>query len=121
MKTLIPTRVAIIIYALVMGCFGVIHLVHANIMTGAVPIPGGTVWVYVTGLGLILAAIAFIINTAVKLAGYLLALFLLIVIVLVHIPHATEDLPSLTMLLKDVGLMAAAIMVANTGTTYTGK
>ncbi|MCF6401652.1 hypothetical protein L3C95_02120 [Chitinophaga filiformis] len=115
MKTIVPTRVAIILYAVVMGLFGIIHFVHANIMAAAVPIPGGRIWIYITGLGLILAAISFIINVAVKLAGYLLALFLLVVIVLVHIPHATEDLPSLTMLLKDVALMAAAIMVANTG------
>ncbi|PSL35299.1 DoxX family protein [Chitinophaga ginsengisoli] len=115
MKTIVPTRIAIIIYAVVMGLFGITHLVHAKIMAAVVPIPGGVIWVYITGLGLILAAISFIINVQVKLAGYLLALFLLIVIVLVHIPHATEDLPSLTMLLKDVALMAAAIMVANTG------
>jgi putative oxidoreductase len=115
MKTLIPTRVAIILYAIVMGLFGVIHFVHASIMAAAVPIPGGKTWIYITGLALILAAISFIINVMVKLAGYLLALFLLIVIVLVHIPHATEDLPSLTMLLKDVALMAAAIIIANTG------
>ncbi|UPK70181.1 hypothetical protein [Chitinophaga filiformis] len=115
MKTIVPTRVAIIIYAVVMGLFGIIHFVHANIMAGAVPIPGGRTWIYITGLALILASISFIINVAVKLAGYLLAFFLLIVIVLVHIPHATEDLPSLTMMLKDVALMAAAIMVANTG------
>lgn len=115
MKTIVPTRVAIIIYAVVMGLFGIIHFVHANIMAGAVPIPGGRTWIYITGLALILASISFIINVAVKPAGYLLAFFLLIVIVLVHIPHATEDLPSLTMMLKDVALMAAAIMVANTG------
>ena len=115
MKTLVPTRVAIIIYGVVMGLFGITHLVHAKIMAAVVPIPGGIIWVYVTGLGLILAAIAFIINKSVRLAGYLLALFLLIVIILVHIPHATEDLPSLTMLLKDVALMAAAIIIANTG------
>lgn len=115
MKTIVPTRVAIILYAIVMGLFGIIHFVHANLMTAAVPIPGGSIWVYITGLGLVLAAISFIINVAVRLAGYLLALFLLLVIILVHIPHATEDLTSLTMLLKDVSLMAGAIMIANTG------
>lgn len=116
MKTIIPNRVAVILYALVLAVFGVFHFMNADMMAGAVPIPGGKIWIYITGAGLLLAAIAFIINKQVRLAGYLFALFLLIVIVLIHAPHAAGgDQQSITMLLKDVGLMAGAILIANMG------
>lgn len=115
MQTIIPSRMAIIIYGLVMLIFGTFHFLYASAMAPGVPIPGGKIWIYITGLGLVLAGISFIINIAVKPAGYLLALFLLIVIVLVHAPHASTDQQSLTMLLKDAGLLAGAILIANTG------
>ncbi|TWW01719.1 hypothetical protein [Chitinophaga pinensis] len=73
MKALIPTRLAVILYGIVMVLFGLIHIVHADIMVAAVPIPGGKIWLYITGLALLLAGIAFIINRYVRLAGYLLA------------------------------------------------
>jgi uncharacterized membrane protein len=114
-KNIIPNRVPIIIYAVVLAIFGIMHFLKADMMATIVPIPGGKIWVYITGLALILAAIAFIINIGVKPAGYLLALFLLIVIVLIHAPHAMDDPQSMTALLKDAGLMAAAIIIANTG------
>jgi uncharacterized membrane protein YphA (DoxX/SURF4 family) len=115
MKTLIPNRIPVILFGLVMTIFGLIHFVHAPVMAPAVPIPAGKIWLYITGLALLLAGIAFIINYGVKLAGYLLALYIFLVILLVHAPHATEDLPSLTMFMKDVALMAAAIVIGNTG------
>ncbi len=115
MKALIPTRIAVILYGIVMALFGLIHFVHADIMVAAVPIPGGKIWLYITGLALLLAGIAFIINRYVRLAGYLLAFYIFLVILLVHTPHAFEDLTSLTMFMKDVGLLAGAIVVGNTG------
>jgi len=115
MKTLIPNRIPVIIYGLVIALFGLIHFVHASMMVPAVPIPGGKIWIYITGAALLLAGIAFIVNMAVRPAGYLLALYIFDVIVLVQGPHATEDLPSLTMFMKDVALMASAIIVGNTG------
>jgi putative oxidoreductase len=115
MKTLVPTRLAITLYGIVIALFGLIHFIHADIMVAAVPIPGGKIWLYLTGLALLLAGIAFIINRYVKPAGYLLALYILLVIILVQVPHAFEDLPSLTMFMKDIALMAAAIVIGNTG------
>lgn len=116
MKALIPNRVAVILYALVMAIFGIFHFMNAAAMAAAVPIPGGAVWIYITGAGLLLAGIAFIINKQARLAGYLLAIFLLLTIVLVHAPMAAKgDQMATTMLLKDVGLLAGAILIANSG------
>jgi putative oxidoreductase len=114
MKTLIPNRVAIIIYAIVMGVFGIFHFMNVDVMAAVVPIPGGKAIVYITGICLILAAISFIIGKKVRLAGYLLALFLLFIIISIHAPGAINgDVMSTTAFLKDLGLMAGAILIAN--------
>jgi len=114
MKTLIPNRVAIILYAIVIGVFGIFHFMNADMMASVVPIPGGKAWVYITGVCLILAAVSFIIGKKVRLAGYLLALFLLFIILSIHAPGAVNgDVQSTTAFLKDLGLMAGAILIAN--------
>ncbi len=73
---------------------------------------------YITGACLIAAAIAFLINRQVRLAGFLLCLFLLLIVLTVHLPavlHAPDAdarrFP-LTNLIKDTGLAAAALLVA---------
>ena len=66
MKSIIPTRVAEMLFALAIGTFGVLHFMHTDMMAGGVPtyMPGeGKIWVYVTGAGLILAALAILINS----------------------------------------------------------
>ncbi|HVB03626.1 MAG TPA: hypothetical protein VNE41_07880 [Chitinophagaceae bacterium] len=116
MKNIIPNKVAIVIYSLAIGSFGISHLRHAHAMATMVPrfVPIGIFWIYLTGIGMILAALAFIINWKAKLAGYLLALFLLIIILIIQIPgmHNGNSLSS-TMFLKDCMIMAGAILIAN--------
>ncbi|HMI59901.1 MAG TPA: hypothetical protein VK518_03305 [Puia sp.] len=114
------SKIGTIFYALVIGFFGLNHFMHGTGMAKMVPsfLPGGVVWVYITGACLLAAAIAFLINRQVRLAGLLLALFLLLIVVTVHLPavlNAPDDgsrrFPMVN-LIKDTGLAAAALLVA---------
>ena len=114
------SRVGTIFYALVIGFFGINHFIVGTGMQKMVPafLPGGVIWVYITGACLVLAAIAFLINKQVRLAALLLALFLLLIVLTVHLP-AVLNAPDmgarrfpLTNLIKDTGLASAALLVA---------
>jgi putative oxidoreductase len=119
MKPFIPSRLAEIIFALVIGYFGYLHFKNVNTMSGGVPayFPGdGKMWIYITGSGFLLAAIAIIINTSKTLACYLLAAMLFVFIFTVNLKPALEGNPmSLGMLLKDTGLAMCAILIGNRG------
>jgi putative oxidoreductase len=117
------SKIGTIFYALVIGFFGINHFIEGTGMQKMVPsfLPGGVVWVYLTGTCLIAAAIAFLINRQVRLAGLLLCLFLLLIVLTVHLPavvHAPDAgsrrFP-MTNLIKDTGLAAAALLVAARG------
>jgi putative oxidoreductase len=99
--------------------FGVFHFMNAQAMADyVVPayMPAKLVWVYLSGAGLIAAAISMYIGKFDKLATTLLAVFLLIVILTVHLPGAIGGgegaQNSVSMLLKDLGLMAASMLYA---------
>ncbi|HLZ88942.1 MAG TPA: hypothetical protein VKQ52_16920 [Puia sp.] len=114
------SRIGTIFYALVIGFFGINHFLYGTGMQKMVPafLPGGVIWVYITGGCLLLAAIAFLIDKQVRLAALLLALFLLLIVLSVHLPavmHAPDANARrfpLTNLIKDTGLAAAALLVA---------
>lgn len=74
------------IYAIPMLVFGLGHLGNANAMAGMVPIPGGAIWVYLTGIGLIAAAVSIAIGKMDKLATALLGLMLIIFALSIHLP-----------------------------------
>jgi putative oxidoreductase len=113
MKKIVPSRIAGVIYALSIGCFGVLHFMNAEEMKAGVPdfIPGGIAWIYITGTCLILAAIAIIINKATRLACYLLAAMLLIFVFTIHLKHLVSG--NYTNVLKDTAMAMAAILVGN--------
>jgi uncharacterized membrane protein len=63
MKPVVPSKIAESVFAIVIAYFGYLHFKNANMMGGMVPdfIPGdGKIWIYVTGAGFILAAIAIV-------------------------------------------------------------
>jgi putative oxidoreductase len=114
------SKIGTIFYALVIAFFGINHFIAGTGMQKMVPtfLPGGVVWVYITGACLIAAAIAFLVNKQVRLAGFLLCLFLLLIVLTVHLPAvlAAPDAGArrfpMTNLIKDTGLAAAALLVA---------
>jgi putative oxidoreductase len=120
MSNTIITRIGTIIYALVIGFFGVNHFLHGTGLQNTVPrfIPGGVFWVYLTGAALIAASISFLLNKYVRVAGILLAVFLILIVLTVHIPAMTNVTGDehvsiiVTNLVKDTGLAAAALMIA---------
>jgi putative oxidoreductase len=121
MKQQTLSRIAIILLAIVMAVFGVYHFVYPQNLVGYVPsfLPAaGNLWVYIPGAAFILAAVAFITNKMVKLAGYLLAILLFIFVLTIHLPNflnggsdETRQL-SLINLLKDTAIAAFAMHIA---------
>ncbi len=112
---LITGIVAIIIFAIPFLGFGVGHLMNASMMAGMVPIPGGIIWIYVTGVAMLLAGVAAITKFQGRLAMLLLALLLFIYIVTIHIPTMMKpETMQMGMLglYKDMGLMGGALLLA---------
>ncbi len=121
MKNLISTRVAIIIFAIIIAFFGANNILNARHMTANVPsfLPASKWIVYISGAGFLLAALAFIIDRYAKIAGYLLAALLLIIVFSVDVPgivHAVSrpvKMLFVTNMLKDAALAAAAVLIAD--------
>ena len=98
--------------------FGFMHLAKADQMTGLVPayMPGGSMWIYLTGLAQIAFALSVIIGKYDKLAALLCALMLFIFILTLHLPGLSSfQMSDLAMrnMLKDLGLIAGALMYAH--------
>ncbi len=117
----IISRIAIWLLAIVMIIFGIQHFKYPKDMMSFVPnyLPGGEIWVYFVGAAFILAAICFIANRFVSLAGYLLAGMLLLFVILVHWPNYSQagDLMekriNLFSLLKDTAIAAFALYIGS--------
>ena len=122
----IIARIAIYLLSIVMIAFGVYHFLHPRNLLVFVPsnIPGGITWVYVVGAAFILAALAFIFNKGVKVAGYLLALLLIIFVLTIHLPNwrqAGDDemrQGALINILKDTALAAFALHISGSADSH---
>lgn len=114
MKSFFPTRLAEILFAFIMGFFGIIHFRNPDLLSGMIPsfMPAdGKIWVYITGISFLAAALAILINKFKTLACYLLAVMLLIFVFSIHLQPALDGNPG--QLLKDAGLAMAAIIIGN--------
>jgi uncharacterized membrane protein len=103
-------------YIIPIGIFGLMHFANAGQLSQMFPdwMPIKTVLVYVTGVGLILAAVALIINKKAKLAMTLLAVELISFVVLIHIMHVVGgDQMAVGQVLKDTALAGAAFYIAS--------
>lgn len=115
------SRIAIWLLAVVMIIFGVIHFVSPSQMLNYVPLylPNGIMWVYFVGIAFILAAMAFLTNRFISLAGYLLGALLITFVLLIHIPnHLHTGDPALRQLalvnaLKDIAIAGFSIYIAS--------
>jgi putative oxidoreductase len=107
------------IYSIPFLGFGVGHLMNADGMKGMVPtlFPGGSFWIYFTGIAMILAALAIITGKQGRSACFGLALMLLVFIATVHLPGLSDpqmQKMALAGILKDTGLLGGALVIAST-------
>ena len=108
------------LFAIPFAIFGLFHFLNAENMAMAVPdfLPARVVWVYLTGAGLIAAAVSMLSEKYDKLSSVLLAVMLLVFSLILHMKGAmygaTElaKSTSMGMLLKDMALAGAAMMYA---------
>lgn len=115
------SRFAIYVLAIVMAYFGIRHFLYPYDLVVKVPdfLPGGVVWVYLTGAAFILTAVSFFINVWVRTAAYLLALLLFSFVFTIHLPNYLETADkayqtmALTNMLKDAALAAFALYIAS--------
>lgn len=122
----IISRIAIYLLAVIMIVFGIYHFLHPRNLLVFVPsnIPGGIIWVYITGTAFILAALAFMTNKWVKLAGYLLAVLLVVFVLTIHLPNYREAgddemrQGALINILKDMALAAFALHIAGSADSH---
>lgn len=104
-------------FAIPMALFGILHFMMAGAMAGMVPsfVPGGVIWVYITGAALIAAAVAISINKHAVLASQLLGLMLLSFALTIHLVALIGgDQAAMSMLLKDLALAGGAFVLAGT-------
>ncbi|MBN8685138.1 MAG: DoxX family membrane protein [Chitinophagales bacterium] len=104
-------------FAIPFALLGLVHFMDVDIMTTSVPefLPAKWIFVYLTGLILILASVSMLIGRYDKIAAIGLACFLLLMIGFVYIPNVL-DAPNknmfITGMLKDFALAGAALMYA---------
>jgi len=116
----IISRVAIYLLSVVLFVFGVFHFLHPHDLVVFVPsfIPGGIIWVYFVGAAFILVAISFLTNKMVKLAGYVLAVLLIIFVLSIHIPNymnaGDKEMRQMALInmLKDTAIVGFALHIA---------
>lgn len=100
-----------LMYAGPMAIFGIFHFVNGEGMTGMVPsiLPAPIAFVYLTGVALILAAVAIVIGNRAKQATQLLGLMLALFAVIIHMDgFLNQDPAASAMFLKDIALAGAA-------------
>ena len=105
------------IFAIPFLLFGFGHMTNAGGMAGMVPsyIPGGSFWIYLTGLGMLGFAISVFIGKFDKLAALLCALMILVFILTIHISMVQSDKSGMAFvgLMKDIALIGGALMYAD--------
>jgi len=116
MKTL--TAIGRIVYGLPFIVFGIFHFMRSEGMANNIipnwPIP--EIIVYLSGAAIILGGLALLINKYAKLASFLLAIFLLLTILTIHVPGTMDpetQQMAMTSMLKDLGLLGGALVLAS--------
>lgn len=120
------SRISVIILGIVMIAFGIYHFLKPQNLLVYVPqfIPGGIIWVYIVGAAFIMAGIAFILHKYVQIAGYLLALLLIIFVLSIHFPNYLNagdyDMKQVAFvnLLKDTALAAFAMYIGSNARNF---
>ena len=104
------------LYIAPIAIFGLMHFAAGEQMSGLVPswLPFSIFWVYFTGLSLVAAAVALIINKKAKLAMTLLGIELILFVILIHIPTVIGgDQMAMPMILKDLSMAGGAFYIGS--------
>ncbi len=110
--------VARILFIIPLVGFGFGHFANAGAMAGMVPIPGGVIWIYLTGAAMLAAAVSIIIKKKAALATLLLGIMLVIFALSIHLPgmigaeDAMQSQSAMAMMLKDLGLAGGAFFMS---------
>lgn len=106
-------------FALPFALFGLLHFMNADTMADMVVpayMPAKALWVYLSGAGLVAAAVSMILGKFDKLAATLLAVFLILMVFLLHVPAAMSGgagaQAAMSSILKDLSLAGGAMMYA---------
>lgn len=100
-------------FALPFIVFGLLHFMGADAMAGMVPIPGGAIWVYVTGLAMLAAGVSMLIGKYDKLAALLLGVLMIVYVLSIHLPAVMGgDQMAMPGVLKDLALAGGAWLYA---------
>ena len=110
MDAILNTKIARYLFGLIILMFGVFHFMNAGAMAGIVPsyMPAPELWVYLTGVAHIAAAVSIFINKQTRLAMALLAIMLVLFALMVHLPGGMD---SMDQVMKDLAMACAAIFV----------
>lgn len=101
------------LFAIPFAVFGVFHFMNTEAMVGMVPVPGGALWIYLSGVALIAASVAMLTGKFAVLATRLLALFLLATGLTVWLPVVLGgDQSAMSNVLKDLALAGAALVLS---------
>lgn len=104
-------RLGKFLYAIPFVVFGLFHFMGANDMAGMVPIPGGAIWVYITGVAMLAAGVSMLLGKYDKLAALLLGVLMLVYVLSIHLPAVMGgDQMAMISVLKDLGLAGGAWM-----------
>ena len=112
-------KIGQMLYAIPLIVLGILHMLKADLLKVWVPsiLAGGTIWIYITGLGLIAAGLSIIFQKKVYIACTLLGIMLLLFALVVHLPGIFSDDPirikiGITQVLKDCSMAGGAFILA---------
>ena len=108
-------RIATILFTIPMAVFGFLHFGPLDFSLDYVPswLPFPAFWVYFAGLGLLAFAISVALGKLDRLAGYLLAVELLLFVMLIHVPKAgSGDFVGLIAVFRDTAMAGGALLFA---------
>ncbi|MDT8369908.1 MAG: hypothetical protein RQ745_11920 [Longimicrobiales bacterium] len=100
------------LFAVPMLVFGMMHFMMGDQLVGMVPIPGGMIWIWLSGLLLAAAGLAIMTGKMAAPLSGLLGGFLLLTALTVHLPMVMGgDMNAVGPMLKDMALAGSAFML----------
>lgn len=103
------------IFPISFALLGLIHFMNVETLTNSMPgyLPAPAFLVYLSGIGLVAAAVSMLLEKYDKLAATLLGIQLLLFVLLLHLPGAMSGKDgTMSLLFKDLALCGAAFIYA---------